>query len=405
MWSVFDEGVFMKVTIVSNFDLETGRGPVFRLANILPYLSEKVELSVISLQEPDSLSAQVFDKSRIKYNILCFETNGWNVENSALVASNISQMVVDLNADLCVLGWEYWDICIELNKELHKTNCRFAVVFHSIPFVDALPFPKGYKDDIQERIDSEKNIMIRDYIKNRSTNAEDYIRDLNIISINETVSFYLEHYFPSKSFYKANPGYALDMDEIMKVESEYKEYSFVYMSKLEYSKGIFDLLCIAEELKKTRPEWKLLVIGDFLYEKEKLEFLSQLKYKDLENTIVLAGWLSGKEKYKALKKGRVFLYPSLTGDTFSFCLLEALACGMEVICYDTPFSRIIYSDAPVRRAEYKNYTMFAKMAIEELYSASEVKSKYAVDFVRKKYSDWKKVADAEVLVYEQLCNG
>lgn len=177
------------------------------------------------------------------------------------------------------------------------------------------------------------------------------------------------------------------------------------MSKLEYSKGIFDLISIAEELKKSRPGERLLVIGDFLYEKEKKDFLSQIKQKELDKMIVLAGWLSGKEKYKALKKGKVFLYPSLTGDTFSFCLLEALACGMEAICYDTPFSRIIYNDAPVRRVEYQNYTMFAKIAIEELDSVSKLKSRHAIDFVRQKYSDWKKVADAEVLIYEKICNG
>ena len=393
----------MKVAIVSNFDLETGRGPVFRLVHILPYIGKVADVVVISLQEPDDTSVKIFKDNKLKYYTVKFKTKGWFVENGMEVAERISNIIVHENVELSILAWEYWDICVCLNEVLDRSGCKFGVVFHSIPFVDALPFPQVYADDIKQRIDGETNSMIKQYLQDKSSDAEKNIRNWNVISISETVTFYLNRYFPSMHFYTACPGYALDVDEVSRVTSEKVKYDFVFMSKLENSKGIFELLSIAEKLRKRRSGIKILVIGDFLYEEEKEIFLSQINEKRLEHVIVFAGWLSGEWKYRELKSGRVFIYPSLTGDTFSFCLLEALACGLEAVCFDTPFARIVYRDAPIRRVSYKDTEKFAEVALEVLDRVGDNKSLEAMDFVKQRYSDWEQVALAEVAAYGKIC--
>lgn len=393
----------MKVTIVSNFNLEFGRGPVYRLINILPYLAENAELCVISLQEPDLLSLNIFEKNNITYKVISYDSEGWFVKDSRYVAKTIKKYIVDSKSELCVLGWEFWDIAVALYEELLDTECKFSIVFHSIPFVDALPFPHNYQLDIEDRIASETNPMIKKFLLKKAENSEENIRKWNIISINETISYYLDIYFKGLKYYKAYPGYALNITSIDENKSIKKEYDFVFMSKLETSKGIFEIIKITSKLKQMNPSYRIRIIGNFLYEEEEKIAMSQIKKLGLDNMISFSGWLSASEKYEELKKGKIFLYPSLTGDTFSFCLLEALACGLQVVCYDTPFTRIIYGNAPVMRVKYGNTESFALTAKKTLEKANENSSEQAKNFVKKNYSDWKKVAQAEEYVYEQIC--
>ncbi len=392
----------MKVTIISNFDLESGRGPVFRLMNILSILNSDIELSVISLQDPDELSRSMFEKNNISYRVVHYNTDGWFVVDSDLVARKIQGMLFENDAELCVLGWEYWDIAVSLSDILKGGNCKFAIVFHSIPFVDALPFPSIYQQDLLERISHEKNDMIRRYLLKRSENVEKILSGWNIISINQTVSFYLDTYFPELRYFKAYPGYALNTKNILDARESEKEYDFVFMSKLENSKGIFDLIEVVAEIKKKRPDIRIRIIGDFLYDNEEKQIMKLIDSYGINQMISFSGWLSESAKYEELKKGKVFLYPSLTGDTFSFCLLEALTCGLNAVCYDTPFARIIYSGAPVRRVEYRNIELFAEIALKLLDETTEETVRRAVQFVENNYSDWEKVAKAEERVYEQI---
>ncbi len=392
----------MKITIVSNFDLASGRGPVFRLVNILPAIAKAVDLTVISLQEPDDLCKRTFALNNIKYEIVHYETEGWSIVDCDRLSSQITDFLYQNKTQLCVLGWELWDLAVLLFNEIDFSYCKFAVVLHSMPFVDALPFPTIYEQDIELRLQKESNSMIADYLAAKAYNAREYITKFNIISINETVTYYLNTYFPGLSFFHAYPGYALDVNEIDSIVQNDKIYDFIFMSKLETSKGIFDLIEISSEIKKINPRFTIRIIGDFLYDKEKTDALKRIKDLQLEDNISFAGWLSDDKKYKELKKAKIFLYPSLTGDTFSFCLLEALACGLCAVTYNTPFARIIYKNAPVEKVEYRNIQRFANVAINMLDLWTEDYSYNANKFVLENYSDWNQVALAEVRVYHEL---
>lgn len=392
----------MKVTIVSNFDLESGRGPVFRLINILPILNKNIDLRIISLQEPDVTCEKMLNDYRINYSVIRYASCGWSIVDCEKLSDQIISILKDNQSDLCVLGWELWDLAIELYEKIKSINCVFAVVFHSIPFVDALPFPKNYEKDIETRIQNESNKMIKNYLSTKAGNARDYIHKLNIISINETISYYLNTYFQKLNYFKAYPGYALNTKLIDSIDQPDKIYDYAFMSKLETSKGIFDLIEIASEIKKINKNSKIRIIGDFLYPHEKEAVLEKISLLKLEDNISFAGWLSDEDKYKELKKAHVFLYPSLTGDTFSFCMLEALACGLGAVSYDTPFSRIIYSKAPVERVFYRDVQAFASVANKMLLSNHDKILKEATCFVSDNYSDWTKVALAEIDVYHEI---
>lgn len=394
-----------KITIISNFDLENGRGPIFRLINILPYINQEVDLHVIVLGEPDEKSKLVFDESGIWYESLECQMDGWFVRNPKNLAQNIVSKVIKEQSELCVLEWELWDVAVQLCDEFEKTECKFGVVFHSMPFVDAIPFPTTYEHDIIVRIQNETNKMIRQYLISRRQQAQYYIEKLNVISINETITYYLKHYFPKKHFYKAYPGYALDFGQIQqaaKHEKIIRKYDFCFMAKLEKSKGIFDLIDIAKEIIIRKQDSKLLIIGNFLYENEKKQIEKKIVEYGLEENIVFCGWQTGREKYVKLQQCKVLLYPSLSGDTFSFCLLEALACGQRAVCYNTPFVRIIYQNAPVKVVEYQNRKEFAMKALQELKEYKNGSENSSVKFVENNYSNWKKVAMAEVDTYARI---
>lgn len=393
----------MKVTLISNFEVKNGRGPVFRLIHIIPYINRMVDLNVLVLGELDTYTNKVFKSNKIKFHQIPYNVNGWFVQDINDLVRKIKKYIFQSNSEIAVLEWEIWDLMVALTDGIE--NCEFVTVIHSIPFVDALPFPQNYWQDFEMRYLTEQNKMIKEYMRLRKSQIDQYIYKMNIISINKTISYYLDNYFRGLQYYESIPGYALDVVKINKyMLKREKLYDFCFMSKLESSKGIFELLEIVNYIVEMNKNSKILIIGDFLYKDEEERFVKEMIKLKLNYNIELSGWLEEEEKYKKLAQCKVFLYPSLTGDTFSFCLLEALACGLSAVSYNTPFIKIIYKEGPVAAIKYKNNKDFADMALHLLEKHSDKIENKSKKFVEENYSDWKAVAESEVNVYERIIN-
>lgn len=391
----------MKVIIIADLRLEGG-GPIHRILPMLPYLYKLCNVIFISLGPPDKTFEKVFHELKIKFYPTKYSLREWFVRKLRKTIHNILQIVDKESPDIVVLSWEVWDLMVGLLKPLSKRGIPFAVVLHSIPFVDAPPKPStNIYTEIIKRILTERNFYVKLYLLVRGPLLSDVIRKINIITINETVDYYLCTYFNNLTPITALPGYAVDLDEILTPEYSNKTYDLIYMARLEYGKGIFELPKIIKEIKKIKRDIKLLILGKFENLSDERKFIKQLNYLNLTSNIRMAGWVEGKEKYLLLKKAKIFLYPSLTSDTFSISLLEALACGLPAICYDTPFIRIIYRTPAVYRVPYKNFKEMALIAKELLSDEEKLVrlSREAIKFSLK-YSSWEDVANAEFQAYK-----
>ena len=143
---------------------------------------------------------------------------------------------------------------------------------------------------------------------------------------------------------KTNNGVMLNEVQLA-IEPAIKKYEAVFLGRLNYTKGIFDLVKIWADVVRIKPQAKLALIGSG--EKETVVKLkNEIRKYNLENNIYLLGYLKGIEKFAALKAGMIFVFPSkVSGDeSWGVAIMEALNCGLPVVVYNLPFYKEIYGD-------------------------------------------------------------
>lgn len=133
----------------------------------------------------------------------------------------------------------------------------------------------------------------------------------------------------------------LDLNEAANApDSQKKIYDGIFVGRLHQQKGIESLLRSWEEVLKEIPKAKLGIIGvgDESYVKQMKNLAQELK---IDKSIDWLGYVNGVEKYKILKKSRVFLH-STVYDNNGMAAAEALAAGVPVVRFDLPPLTHIY---------------------------------------------------------------
>jgi glycosyltransferase involved in cell wall biosynthesis len=120
----------------------------------------------------------------------------------------------------------------------------------------------------------------------------------------------------------------------------YKPY-IVFPARLSISKGLADLLLVSALLKRTYPNFKLLLTGSSsrMVESRMRRIISNLGLKD---NVVLLGYMRRDHDYWSLRrKAKLTIYPSHV-DAFPYTVLESLLLGVPVIAYNIPALRLNY---------------------------------------------------------------
>lgn len=105
--------------------------------------------------------------------------------------------------------------------------------------------------------------------------------------------------------------------------------SFLFLGRIEESKGIYDLLDVFKKVINKFPEVHLYIGGNG--EKNKLEKI--IKEDKLEKNVSYIGWIEGKEKEEYLKKCSIYCLPSYN-EGMPMSVLEAMAYKNIVITTD-----------------------------------------------------------------------
>ncbi len=95
---------------------------------------------------------------------------------------------------------------------------------------------------------------------------------------------------------------------------------FLFLGRIGYRKGIYDLLDVFEKLVKEFKEIKLYVGGDGEVEK----FQNLIKEKNLENKVEYIGWTSGEKKEQYLTNCSFYILPSYN-EGMPMSVLEGMA--------------------------------------------------------------------------------
>ena len=217
-----------------------------------------------------------------------------------------------------------------------------------------------------------------------------------IFVVNEaTRDYFIETGFPLEKVVVVNNG--IPCNEIENVDVKIKKYEGVFLGRLVWNKGIYDLVDIWGFVVEREPSMKLCIIGDG---PERGELEKKIKEKGLSENIKIEGWKEGEEKYRLMKESRVFVYPSYQ-EAQPVVILEALACGLPVVGYDLPIYQEIFNEyiitAETGNSENMAENVLGILENEEKHrkvveDAKEVLSKY----------DWKEIANHQLACIEKL---
>lgn len=138
----------------------------------------------------------------------------------------------------------------------------------------------------------------------------------------------IEKKYAVKNAYVINNPIPLDLDKIRKKEqSSFSNYvNILFLGFLIKTKGIYDLVEIAEKLRETNLEHKIIVGGKGEEEKR---FLKSIIDKNLDN-IEYLGWVSGKDKLDLFSNSDIFLLPSYK-EGMPMVILEAMCFSLPII--------------------------------------------------------------------------
>ncbi|NND80629.1 MAG: glycosyltransferase family 4 protein [Maribacter sp.] len=105
-----------------------------------------------------------------------------------------------------------------------------------------------------------------------------------------------------------------------------KSLTFLFLSRIEKVKGIYEVLESFELLKKEYATITLKVAGTGGELKAVQKYIEDKELQGVE----LLGWITGEEKIKAFSESDVYLLPSY-GEGLPCSVLEAMAAGLPVI--------------------------------------------------------------------------
>jgi len=208
-----------------------------------------------------------------------------------------------------------------------KARHKGAVVYHVIPARQAVNFSTRIRFGlaaVEQRIST--------FILRRACDF--------IVAGNEFTKSQLAEKLPGKPIFILPAGFDAAFMDGLPAEKKNPDRA-CFIGRMVSQKGIFDLLQVMAELARTRPAFKLVMVGTG---PEREFFTAEIKRLKLTN-IELAGFISEAEKIALLKQSAFFFFPSYE-EGWGIALAEALYCECRCVCYELPHYRSIFGGFP-----------------------------------------------------------
>jgi glycosyltransferase involved in cell wall biosynthesis len=135
-------------------------------------------------------------------------------------------------------------------------------------------------------------------------------------------------------------GNGIEHDLINSVRVNEKKFDGCFCGRIHTKKGIFDLIDVWEQVLKSFPESKLVIVGNG---PEYPDLLKMVKNKGLDQSIILTDILFGERKISVIKSAKIFVSPSYE-EGWGIAVGEAMACGLAVVCYNLSAYKIFGDD-------------------------------------------------------------
>jgi glycosyltransferase involved in cell wall biosynthesis len=120
----------------------------------------------------------------------------------------------------------------------------------------------------------------------------------------------------------------MDVETADRTPEQPKAFDVVWTGRVHPQKGIDDLLAVLVWLRKRVPDHRALIIG------KSKDMLEPVVHKlGLDKHVTFSGLVSEQEKFRLLKRSRVFVMPSHY-EAWGIVVGEALVSGVPVVAYE-----------------------------------------------------------------------
>ncbi len=116
--------------------------------------------------------------------------------------------------------------------------------------------------------------------------------------------------------------------------------TLLFVGRIEKRKGLATLIAAFLQLKASRPDLRLLVVGDG---PERDECQAMLPGR-LRDDVTFLGRVEADDLPRWYRSADVYVAPALGGESFGIVLLEAMAAGTAVVASDIPGYRTVVDD-------------------------------------------------------------
>jgi glycosyltransferase involved in cell wall biosynthesis len=194
-------------------------------------------------------------------------------------------------------------------------------------------------------------------------------------------------------------GTGIDLEAIESIEPQQKTYDACYLGDITPRKGILDLVISWKAVTNEDPTSKLIIIGRRANEDYCRKVDTMINKLKLQDNIVMAGRIAEEEKYKLLKKSKIFVFPSYA-ESMSISVCEAMACELPVIVYDLPVYHEFYGNhiKYVKKGNPRDLTKAIQILLKDEHLQTSMKLRGAK---RARQYSWEKVADYELAVIDR----
>ena len=201
--------------------------------------------------------------------------------------------------------------------------------------------------------------------------------------------------YPSNKLFLTSMG--VDFQAIENAVTLTKDVDGVFLGRIEFHKGIQDLIDAWKQVVQTHPEARLLVLGDGPF----LGPAKQLVAKhNLTDNVEFRGYVSGLEKYSSLKRAKVFVFPSKS-EGFGLVVAEAMACGVPIVCYDA-VGRVFSNCKSVVSVKLGDSRSLGSVVAELLDDETRLGNLSSIAVIESRQFDWDRVAQIDLHVLQKV---
>ena len=224
------------------------------------------------------------------------------------------------------------------SKTIKASVARFqpdVILCHHLYYVTALArelcperriYGLSHGSDLRQ---IQKNAWQRDYIINGIRNLD------GIFALHSQQKEQIRKVFGCRSgqITTVGVGYNSDIFRFLGKENEKEKKRLIFAGKLSEKKGIFSLFQAMEYLEYAEEDYELVLAGGYATEKEYEQILGSAAKCSCD--VKFLGKISQARLAEEMNDSDIFVLPSFY-EGLPLVVIEALACGLQVVCTDLP---------------------------------------------------------------------